>query len=149
MNLAAMLLLVAGAAPLTPVQQQQVARLEHVLMAPCCYTQTIDEHKSEIAEQMRHEVEAMVAAGKTDQQIKDYYRARYGETILVVPEGRTGRVAYGVPVALAAIALMVLLALLRRGQLRRQSLLPARAPAGGVPVAADSMIDRIRREVGE
>lgn len=144
MNLTAIILLVAGAIPLTPVQQQEVNRLERTLMAPCCYTQTISEHQSDVAEQMREEVESMVAAGKTDEEIKNYYRAKYGETILVVPEGRTGRIAYGAPIALSAVGMVVLIAWMRRNWRKNAAQRRAIAVTG-----QNTMIERIRRELGE
>jgi len=149
MYLAVMALMAASAAPLSPAQQQEVQRLESTLMAPCCYTQTIGEHRSAEAEQMREEVEAMVAGGRTEEQVKNFYRAKYGETILVVPEGKTGKVAYGVPIALGAVALLLLITLIRRSQLRHQAQIPQQASAQTGAVAADPMIERIRRELGE
>ena len=156
------MLALAVATQLSPSAQQTVARLEHVLMAPCCYTQTIDEHRSEVAAEMRQEVESMVAAGKSEQQIKDYYVAKYGATILVVPEGRTGAVAYGVPVGLAAAALLLLTAVLRRRMLQRGLAgagtceaadmaqtggAPEHAPGQAAGQAVDPRLERLRHEL--
>ena len=157
------MLALAVATQLSPSAQQTVARLEHVLMAPCCYTQTIDEHRSEVAAEMRQEVESMVAAGKSEQQIKDYYVAKYGATILVVPEGRTGAVAYGVPVGLAAVALLLLTAVLRRRMLQRGLVgvrtceaaadraqtddAPGQAPEQAPGHAIDPRLERLRHEL--
>ena len=73
-------------------------------MAPCCYSQTIRVHMSMEAEQMREEVTGMVLAGKSEQDIIKHYKAKYGETILVVPDGKAGQIAYGVPVIVALSA---------------------------------------------
>ena len=99
--------------PLTPGQLKKVERLEKKLMAPCCYSQTIYYHMSNEAAQMRDEVMAMVEAGKSEQEIITYYRMKYGETILAVPDGRTGEVAYAVPVSIALVALLALAAVIR------------------------------------
>lgn len=98
--LAPLALSAQGAAPRlspTPEQQELIRKLEHKLMAPCCYSQTIDVHMSQQAFDMRAEVESMVAAGKSEGEIIRYYKARYGETILVVPDGLSGFLAYAVP----------------------------------------------------
>ena len=54
-------------------------------MAPCCYTQTIDVHMSEIAETMRREMTEMVRQGQTGADISSHYKAINGERILAVP----------------------------------------------------------------
>ena len=64
--------------------------MESRLLAPCCYTQSIAVHGSDIAAQMRSEVAEMVAGGKTEEEIVSHYRNIYGERILIVPDGLTG-----------------------------------------------------------
>ena len=75
---------------LTPDQLARIRKIEGRLMAPCCYTQTIRDHDSQVAVDMRNEVTAFVASGKSEQDIITYYRTKYGETILVVPDGMSG-----------------------------------------------------------
>ena len=62
-----------------------VRDIEDHLIAPCCWTQPISQHESGIAEQMREEVRTMVAAGKSRDEILDYFVAQYGERILAAP----------------------------------------------------------------
>jgi cytochrome c-type biogenesis protein CcmH len=78
----------AAAAERAPASEGAEARaraLEAKLMAPCCFTQTIDQHESEAAQQMRAELRVWLAGGLSDQQILDRYVARYGARILAVP----------------------------------------------------------------
>lgn len=56
-------------------------------MAPCCYTQTIGQHESEAAQQMRAELRHWLAEGLSEQQVLERYVARYGARILAVPPG--------------------------------------------------------------
>ncbi len=51
--------------------QARVDRLEHAVLAPCCYTESVAIHQSEIAVKMRLEIAKRVAAGKSDQEILD------------------------------------------------------------------------------
>jgi cytochrome c-type biogenesis protein CcmH/NrfF len=106
-------LLIAFALTPTPDHARTIVRLGDKLMAPCCYSQTIRVHMSAEAEQMREEVTDMVLAGRSEQDIIKYYKAKYGETILVVPDGKVGQIAYGVPiiVALSAFGLLTLVPL--------------------------------------
>ena len=66
-------------------QQARVGRLEHAVLAPCCYTEPVAIHQSEIAVKMRVEIAKWVAAGKTDQEILNTYVGLYGAKVLVDP----------------------------------------------------------------
>ena len=65
--------------------QARVARLEHAVLAPCCYTESVAIHQSEIAVKMRLEIAKWVAAGKSDQEILETYAGLYGSKVLVDP----------------------------------------------------------------
>lgn len=65
--------------------QVRVDRLEHAVLAPCCYTESVAIHQSEIAVKMRLEIAKWVAAGKSDQEILDTYAGLYGSKVLVDP----------------------------------------------------------------
>ena len=133
---------------LTPQQSTTVNRLEHKLMAPCCYSQTIAEHMSSEAAQMRDEVTAMVAAGKSEQEIISYYKTKYGETIVVTPDGVSGKIAFGVPVLVFALASLLLAFVLRRGTRARYGTASSTLPAASASDHSD-VIRRIRSELGD
>jgi cytochrome c-type biogenesis protein CcmH/NrfF len=65
--------------------QARISRLEHAVLAPCCYTDSVAIHQSEIALKMRMEIAKWVAAGKPDQEILDTYAGLYGSKVLVDP----------------------------------------------------------------
>ena len=70
------------------VPQGQRARIQHLekaVLAPCCYTETVGQHQSEIAVQMRVEIAKWVEQDRTDEEILDTYAARYGAKVLVDP----------------------------------------------------------------
>ena len=66
-------------------QQARVNRLEHAVLAPCCYTEPVAIHQSEIAVKMRLEIAKWVAAGRSDREIIDTYVGLYGSKVLVDP----------------------------------------------------------------
>jgi len=74
-------------------QRARIQRLEKAILAPCCYTETVGLHQSEIAVQMRVEIAKWVEQGRTDEDILDTYAKRYGARVLVdpntMPEGWT------------------------------------------------------------
>lgn len=97
----------AQTAPATGNTAARARALEAKLMAPCCFTQTIDQHESDIARQMRAEVRAWLAEGLSDQQILDRYVERYGARILAVPPAQGfNRLLYWMPY-LVTLALLI------------------------------------------
>ena len=99
--------------------------LEQRLRCPVCKSVSIAESPSDTATGMRQIVQSQVRAGRSDQQILDYFRARYGDWILLDPPaaGATLPLWLLVAAALAAgAAAMWLLA--RRGALLADSVPP-------------------------
>jgi len=83
---------------LTPEQKNLQADLEGSLIAPCCWTQTVDKHDSQAAEDVREQITELILQGKNKQEILDYFVAQpqYGERILATPSQKTllGKLAY-------------------------------------------------------
>jgi cytochrome c-type biogenesis protein CcmH len=61
-------------------------RLEGRLLAPCCWTQTLDIHGSEIANTLRREIRTRLKAGESPEAIERSLISRYGERIRAVPD---------------------------------------------------------------
>jgi cytochrome c-type biogenesis protein CcmH len=74
--------LTVAASPDQAVVEREAKQIERMLIAPCCWTQPVSDHYSAEADQIRAGIRAMLAAGKTRQQILDAYVAQYGERIL-------------------------------------------------------------------
>jgi cytochrome c-type biogenesis protein CcmH len=105
----------------------QKARYHHLcrsLIAPCCWSQPVEDHWSSAAEEARENVAAMILAGNSDRQIRDAFIARYGERILAEPEGTKSVILTSVPIAALICGGCFLAWYLRR------------RPAAGTPVAA-------------
>jgi len=92
-----------------------VRDIENHLIAPCCWTQPISEHESQVAEEMRDQVSAMVSQGMSREAILDFFVKQYGERVLATPRPEGfNRLVYILPwVALLAGAGIVM-ALLRK-----------------------------------
>ena len=133
---------------LSTAQTAQIKKVEKRLLAPCCYTQSIAEHGSDIAVQMRREVTEMVAAGKSESEIVEHYRNIYGDRILIVPDGLTGRILFGLPVAMAVLACLVLFVCFRKMLLsgRRRRIADV---SQSRPVVSDALKEKIERELGD
>lgn len=79
-----MIVLVAGAAMASDLDKRAL-NLDQKLMAPCCWTQTLNNHNSAIANDMRREIRQMLTDGKTDGEILNHFIAQYGKRILARP----------------------------------------------------------------
>ena len=76
---------VASPATASDNQKARIERLQNAVLAPCCYTEPVSRHQSEIALKMRIEIARWVADGRTDQQILGTYVQLYGSKVLVDP----------------------------------------------------------------
>lgn len=95
-------------------RQARVLKLESSLLAPCCWAEPVSTHRSEVALQMREEIAGFVNAGKTDQEVLDYYKQKYGLRILVEPEGALWWWMHVVPFVVLGIGAVVVVFLLKR-----------------------------------
>jgi cytochrome c-type biogenesis protein CcmH len=148
MHIAVSLLLAVSSIPLTAGQRARIDKLENKFMAPCCYTQTIREHNSQEAEQMREEVTSMVASGKSEQEIIGYYKAKYGETILVVPDGMSGALTYLIPVGVFVLSSGFLIFAIRRS-IHTKTLAMETMPSLTSEAEWQTIRNKIRAETGE
>jgi cytochrome c-type biogenesis protein CcmH/NrfF len=80
------LVLLRGADP-TPDQRERIQKLENSILAPCCYSEVVARHNSEVAVKMQIEITAWVTGGLSDREILDAYKKRYGLRVLRKPEG--------------------------------------------------------------
>jgi cytochrome c-type biogenesis protein CcmH/NrfF len=147
-GIVATLFLLSSSMPLTLRQSAEVKRVEESLLAPCCYSQSVAQHMSAEAEQMRHEVTEMVASGRSETEIIDHYKALYGERILIVPDGRTGKILFALPVLISIASSGVLLLFLRK-MLRARRNADVRTTPEERERVAEAFREEIERETGE
>jgi cytochrome c-type biogenesis protein CcmH len=72
------------------------------LVAPCCWTQSVELHSSPAADQLRLDIVGMIKQRQSDRQILDWFIKQYGERILIEPEGVKSVVLTTVPIVLLA-----------------------------------------------
>jgi cytochrome c-type biogenesis protein CcmH len=96
------------------------------LRCPVCQGESIQDSPSGLAQDMRSVVRDQLAAGRTPDEVKAYFVARYGEWILLQPTARGFNVVvYALPfLALLAGAAAIVLAV------RRWTLGASEIPAG-------------------
>jgi len=99
----------------------RATEIEQRLLAPCCWTQTLDVHESELSTALRIEIRTRLTQGEAPASIEDELALRFGERIRAVPRGNDVRAA--VPIVIGTgmvLSLFALLVFVRRG--RRLSL---------------------------
>ncbi len=108
---------------LTP--DQRAYTLDRELMCPVCDGQTIDQSHAQIAEDMKQVVREKIVEGESNQEIRDYFVARYGEVILASPEASGfNLLVWLMPAVIAGgggLAVLWVLKNMRRSSARRDS----------------------------
>jgi cytochrome c-type biogenesis protein CcmH len=68
-----------------PVLQHRYETINRELRCLVCQNQTIADSNATLAQDLRREVREMIAAGKTDDEIRDFMIERYGDFVLYRP----------------------------------------------------------------
>jgi len=88
-----------------PALEQRARNLSYEIRCVVCQSQSVAESDSDIARDMRGLIREQIAAGQSDQQIRDYLVARYGDFVLFEPPFKaTTYVLWIGPFALLALA---------------------------------------------
>jgi cytochrome c-type biogenesis protein CcmH len=69
----------------TPELQARYSGLTHELRCMQCQNEAIADSPVDLAADLRHQVRDMLLAGKSDQDVRDFMTARYGDFILFRP----------------------------------------------------------------
>ncbi len=134
----------AVAGPDAAALEKQAKALEAMLIAPCCWSQQVSLHQSPASDEIKQTIRRLLAEGKTQQQVLDYYVAEHGDRVLAEPPARGFSAAlYVAPWLFLAGSIGLVVVVVRK--LRRQA--PAvrtEAPPGD---ANDDEADRIDEDL--
>ncbi len=97
---------VAQEAQLADPQLEQRARdLSREIRCVVCQSQSVSDSDADIAKEMRALIREQMAAGKSDQEIRDYLVARYGDFVLFDPPFKASTYALWIgPFAILVLA---------------------------------------------
>lgn len=106
---------VAPAALADPSQEARARSLDQEIRCVQCENEPIAQSTADIATDMRRLVRERIAAGDTDEEIRAFFRERYGDFVLFRPpfDGRTWAL-WAAPILLAGAGLGAMLANRRR-----------------------------------
>ena len=124
----------------------EVRNIAKKLQCPVCEGTSVADSPSLVAEGMRETIRAKLAEGATEEEILDFFVARYDAGVLRDPPA-TGwfSAIYWVP-ALALVAGLSLILLTVR---RRRGAAHLAAPGGPPPEPSDEELERYRRRLRE
>lgn len=131
---------------LTPDQEALAAQIEGELKCPVCRSQSVRTSRSFMAEDMSRRIRQMVAAGRSKEEIRDYFVARYGDYIVLVPrkQGFTWTV-WLLPFALVLGGAAAIVVVARRWKERS----PPAPPAPSRSSSTSDYMQRLERELEE
>jgi cytochrome c-type biogenesis protein CcmH len=114
--IAAVLVAIAASALAQTDLDARLKKLEEELRCLVCQNQSLADSSAPLAEDLRREVRALAVAGKSDDQIKEFLVARYGDFVLYRPpvKSTTWLLWFGPFVLLAGGALVWWMILRRR-----------------------------------
>ncbi len=98
-----------------PAVESRLKGLAHELRCLVCQNQTIADSDAPLAVDLRKQIRGMIAAGKTDDDIRAYMVERYGNFVLYKPPfSASTALLWAGPFVLLLIGVIVMVRLLRR-----------------------------------
>jgi cytochrome c-type biogenesis protein CcmH len=98
-----------------PVAEKRAVALEQQLRCLVCQNETIAASQADLASDLRKEIREQIKAGRTDDQIKQYLVARYGDFVLYDPPFKATTVLlWAGPFALLLVGILTLFIYVRR-----------------------------------
>lgn len=121
---------------------QRTIKLAREIHCPICAGESVADSQTELARQIRGIIEEKVQAGESDQEIKDYFVARYGESILFDPPKSGFRLGlWWMPLIVVGVGALVVVSFVRE---RTKAPRPLTAER---PSDDDAELEAIAREV--
>ncbi len=97
------LLGVAGAAGSDAALDARVMKISEELRCLVCQNQSIAESNADLAQDLRREVHEMLAAGKTEADVREFMVERYGDFVLYDPPVKRSTLLLWIGPGLAAV----------------------------------------------
>ena len=119
--------------------------LEARLLAPCCYGGTLDVHDSELARDLRKEIEDRMARGESAEVIEADFVSRYGTKVRALPTEGALTTSFGLTFAAIFAAAAILFWRIRA----RAERAPAAAVATSSPIVRDAFDDKLDDELAD
>lgn len=98
-----------------PAQQARYERLARELRCLQCRSETIADSNASLAEDLRRQLRELIAAGRSDDEIKTYMTDRYGDYVLYRPPVKSNTwLLWAAPVLLVVIGIIAAFVVISR-----------------------------------
>jgi cytochrome c-type biogenesis protein CcmH len=138
----------AAAGPDPARLEAQARAIEAQLIAPCCWSQPVSVHDSPAAQEVRQEIRAMLAAGRSRDEIFEAFVERHGIRILAEPPARGVSLwLYVLPVALFFGSAVWVARVVRRATAPAAAVMAPGSATTGESVADTQKLDDVLRDM--
>ncbi len=126
------------------VTADDVNRIARQMYCPVCENEPLDACRTAACQQWRAEIAQLLSNGQSEQQIKDYFVARYGVRVLAQPPAEGASLwLYVLPLVGLIVGAVIVVTLMRR--MRARATPPAVTPPA--PTSGDEYVDRVERDL--
>lgn len=131
----------AGLVTLSPELEVRIKKLETELRCLVCQNQTLADSPAGLAGDLRRELRSLMASGKSDDDIKGFLQARYGDFVLYNPPIKSSNFLlwFGPFMLLGLGAIGCLLLVKKRG--KQMGAISLRKPSAETSDAAKLLMD--------
>lgn len=98
-----------------PTAQDRVSSIARTVKCPVCSGESVAESNAPASQEIRRQIAEQVQQGQTDEQIRSFYSAKYGQAILLTPSASgVNALVWILPVVALAIGVAALVIVFRR-----------------------------------
>lgn len=133
--------LLAPGAAAEDVYSERTLDIARELQCPICSGESVAASQTTIAKQMRDTIERQVQAGESNEQIIDYFVARYPNILMEPPKSGFTLTLWWVPPIVLLIGALVVVLYFREGASRKP-----RRPSDNPPGHEDEELEALARE---
>ena len=98
-----------------PTAQDRVSSISRTVKCPVCSGESVAESNAPASQEIRRQIAEQVQQGQTDDEIRSFYAAKYGQAILLTPSASGVNVLVWIlPIVALAVGIAALVIVFRR-----------------------------------
>ena len=98
-----------------PTAQDRVSSISRSVKCPVCSGESVAESNAPASQEIRRQIAEQVQQGQSDDQIRSFYAAKYGQAILLTPSASgVNALVWILPVVALAVGIAALIIVFRR-----------------------------------
>ncbi len=98
-----------------PTAQDRVSSISRTVKCPVCSGESVAESNAPASQEIRRQIAEQVQQGQTDDEIRSFYAAKYGQAILLTPSASgVNALVWILPVVALAVGIAALVIVFRR-----------------------------------